>query len=128
MSDRRTGTEFEQITRRWTDLEPPVAWPTLEKWRKDWENALRSLPYVRSVRLEQNPTLNCLLSGRVVVNASAVFEGVQADLERVWSRHVSEGLEATHSIANDGEAIALRFAAKSPTGYVIGRITCIRES
>lgn len=128
MSNRRTGPEFEQITRRWTDIDPPVAWPTLEKWRKDWENALRALPYVRSVRLEQNPTLGCLLSGRVVVNASAVFEGVVADIERLWSRHVSEGLEATHTIDCDGDSIALRFAAKSPSGYVIGRLTCIRES
>lgn len=91
-------SEYEEIRRLWLEIHSPMSLKEAESWRIDWLDALKRLHYLEVLRLAPVGGWDYSLEIRLALTGTVPLDGARADLETLWSKDISEGLEALHAI------------------------------
>jgi hypothetical protein len=120
--------ELDKTREQWRRAYSPISTREAAAWLQDWRDSLRSIPYMRVVKVADGGLLN-MIELRAVLNIDGLnFDMVKADLERVWSGDVAKGLRATHCFRETGNGVVLYFAGlTSQNNYVTGVVHVSRK-
>jgi hypothetical protein len=120
--------EFEQYRRLWMSTYSPISVKELEAWRKDWQTGLAAMRYVHVQKVAVDGPQTAMIGVRCSIHSAAVqWEGVQADLVRIWNDNLSEKLDAIHSVVT-GTGLTMSFVGLNTSKcYVTGRVSVERQ-
>jgi hypothetical protein len=78
----------------------------------DWVECLGHLEYLRIVKTAQNYGTDHLITIRCKSKLPAGYaQGIRADLERIWIREVSVGMECGHTFREVANGLEMQFIA-----------------
>lgn len=96
----------------WLRLHRPMATRELDAVLGDWVSCLEDLEYLRVVKISQNYGTDHLITIRCKSKLPEGYaSGMQADLERIWTRDVSVGMECGHTFRKLATGFEMQFIA-----------------
>jgi hypothetical protein len=94
----------------WLRLHRPMANRELDAVIGDWVECLGSLEYLRIIKSSQNYGTDHLITIRCKSKLPEGYaQGIQADLERIWIRDVSVGMESGHTFRKLTNGFEMQF-------------------
>jgi hypothetical protein len=94
----------------WLRLHRPMANRELDAVIGDWVECLGTLEYLRIIKSSQNYGTDHLITIRCKSKLPEGYsQGVQADLERIWIREVSVGMECGHTFRKLANGFEMQF-------------------
>lgn len=94
----------------WLRLHRPMANRELDAVIGDWVECLGDLEYLRVVKIGQNYGTDHLITIKCKSKLPEGYAtGMQADLERIWTREVSVGMECGHTFRKLSNGFEMQF-------------------
>jgi hypothetical protein len=120
--------DFDKLRDQWRRAFSPISSRQLETWSKDLKDELRTIPYLRIVKVTEGGFMN-MLEYKLVLNVDGLNTSmVRADLERVWASGVASGLKTGYTFRETESGLKFYFAAlNNVNNYVTGLISIAKK-
>lgn len=124
MSILVTPNEQGMALIRMSQVFTPVSLRELNAWQQDWLNALKSAPYLKVTKVDNNGPFHSMLNIKCVPNYVGInLRMVKNDIERAWEQEVVVGCKGSHFFKETETGLEMGFlGVTEKTNYVTGTI------
>ncbi len=130
MSKRCNLAELDKVKEQWGRAYQPASIREQQAWEHDFANAYGDVSYLQVSTTSSGNNIHNMLTVRVMMGVEGSnFEGIQMDIEKVWSSDLAQGLSAHHAFLNTREGFDFQFLALNALNvYISGTVTVQKKS